>query len=78
VLQQYHQWTLDAMAVLADPTGPHGMFVDSCWVHCQASSWNSGPTIGGRNIAQTFGDWYFGRVPDSQVRSGRLPRLVFA
>ena len=37
----------------------NGLFAPACLQHCMA--WNSGPTVGGRNHAQAFGDWYFGR-----------------
>ena len=37
----------------------NGLFAPACLQHCMA--WNSGPTVGGRNHAKAFGDWYFGR-----------------
>ena len=41
----------------------NGLFAPACFKHCM--DWNSGPTVGGRNHAQAFGDWYFkrGRSP---------------
>ncbi|KAM0831740.1 hypothetical protein ACQ4PT_065339 [Festuca glaucescens] len=43
-----------------------GMFIDSCFTHCQALygiSWNSpiSPKLGNKTIAKAVGDWYFGR-----------------
>jgi hypothetical protein len=37
----------------------NGLFAPACLNHCMP--WNEGPTVGGRNHAQSFGDWYFGR-----------------
>lgn len=37
----------------------NGLFAPACFKHCM--EWNSGPTVGGRNHAQAFGDWYFKR-----------------
>ncbi|ONK67761.1 uncharacterized protein A4U43_C05F3500 [Asparagus officinalis] len=43
-----------------------GMFINSCFVHCQTMSnvtWHSpkSPKINNRTIAEAVGDWYFGR-----------------
>ncbi|KAM0864731.1 hypothetical protein ACQ4PT_043727 [Festuca glaucescens] len=43
-----------------------GMFIDSCFTHCQAHygvSWNSpiSPRLGNKTIAEVVGDWYTGR-----------------
>ncbi|XP_047330527.1 pectin acetylesterase 5-like [Impatiens glandulifera] len=43
-----------------------GMFVNSCFVHCQTwmtETWHSpnSPRINNKTIAESVGDWYFGR-----------------
>ncbi|GJM92224.1 hypothetical protein PR202_ga08667 [Eleusine coracana subsp. coracana] len=43
-----------------------GLFIDSCFTHCQTPfriSWNSqiSPRLGNKTIAEAVGDWYFGR-----------------
>ncbi|CAO1942593.1 unnamed protein product [Urochloa humidicola] len=43
-----------------------GLFIDSCFIHCQtqsSSSWHSptSPRLGNKTIAEIVGDWYFGR-----------------
>ncbi|KAL6614025.1 hypothetical protein ACP70R_036295 [Stipagrostis hirtigluma subsp. patula] len=43
-----------------------GLFVDSCFTHCQTPfniSWHSkiSPRLGNKTIAEAVGDWYFGR-----------------
>ncbi|CAL4960046.1 unnamed protein product [Urochloa decumbens] len=43
-----------------------GMFIDSCFTHCQTQSsgtWHSptSPRLGYKTVAEAVGDWYFGR-----------------
>lgn len=43
-----------------------GLFVDSCFTHCQTQSsdwWHSptSPRLGNQTVAEAVGDWYFGR-----------------
>ncbi|CAL4953299.1 unnamed protein product [Urochloa decumbens] len=43
-----------------------GLFIDSCFTHCQTQwngSWHSStsPRLGNKTIAETVGDWYLGR-----------------
>uniref|UniRef100_A0ACD5XWJ3 Uncharacterized protein n=1 Tax=Avena sativa TaxID=4498 RepID=A0ACD5XWJ3_AVESA len=43
-----------------------GIFIDSCFAHCQTPfriSWDSpiSPRLGNKTIAEAVGDWYFGR-----------------
>uniref|UniRef100_A0A1J3JVP0 Pectin acetylesterase n=1 Tax=Noccaea caerulescens TaxID=107243 RepID=A0A1J3JVP0_NOCCA len=45
-----------------------GMFIDSCFSHCQTTrsmTWHSptSPRIENKTIAQSVGDWYFNRKP---------------
>ncbi|PUZ53563.1 hypothetical protein GQ55_5G061500 [Panicum hallii var. hallii] len=44
-----------------------GLFIDSCFTHCQThfnSSWHSptSPRLGNKTIAESVGDWYFDRT----------------
>ncbi|KAK8454218.1 hypothetical protein SEVIR_5G416200v4 [Setaria viridis] len=46
-----------------------GLFIDSCFTHCQTPfhiTWHSpiSPRLGDKTIAETVGDWYFGRRQD--------------
>ncbi|XP_034594424.1 pectin acetylesterase 5 isoform X2 [Setaria viridis] len=65
-----------------------GLFIDSCFTHCQTPfriSWISriSPRLGNKTIAEAVGDWYFGRreevkyidceYPCNPTCSSRLP-----
>jgi len=65
-----------------------GLFIDSCFTHCQSPfriSWISriSPRLGNKTIAEAVGDWYFGRreevkyidckYPCNPTCSSRLP-----
>ncbi|KAG2602497.1 hypothetical protein PVAP13_5KG693150 [Panicum virgatum] len=65
-----------------------GLFIDSCFTHCQSPfriSWISpdSPILGNKTIAEAVGDWYFGRreevkyidckYPCNPTCSSRLP-----
>ncbi|KAE8661093.1 hypothetical protein F3Y22_tig00116939pilonHSYRG00213 [Hibiscus syriacus] len=49
-----------------------GMFINSCFVHCQtwmAETWHSpnSPRINNKTIAESVGDWYFNRKPSKKI-----------
>ncbi|KAL3531818.1 hypothetical protein ACH5RR_005339 [Cinchona calisaya] len=49
-----------------------GMFINSCYVHCQtwmAETWHSpsSPRINNKTIAETVGDWYFNRKTAKEI-----------
>ncbi|KAG0493700.1 hypothetical protein HPP92_004694 [Vanilla planifolia] len=51
-----------------------GMFIDSCFVHCQSESQNTwyaadSPGIHNKTIAEAIADWYFGRRITKEVDS---------
>ncbi|KAK3166203.1 hypothetical protein QOZ80_1AG0042730 [Eleusine coracana subsp. coracana] len=51
---------------VAEEKNDWGLFIDSCFTHCQTPftiSWNSriSPRLGNKTIAEAVGDWYFGR-----------------
>ena len=44
-----------------------GLYAPACLQHCM--DWNDGPEIGGRTLAEAFGDWYFGRATEASSMS---------
>lgn len=49
-----------------------GLFVDSCYAHCQTEmqeTWlrNDSPKLGGTTIAKAVGDWYYDRSPFQKI-----------
>ncbi|XP_048429619.1 pectin acetylesterase 5-like isoform X2 [Pyrus x bretschneideri] len=49
-----------------------GMFINSCYIHCQTwitETWHSptSPRINNKTIAESVGDWYFGRNAVKQI-----------
>ncbi|XVE57251.1 hypothetical protein DITRI_Ditri04bG0076700 [Diplodiscus trichospermus] len=49
-----------------------GMFIDSCYAHCQAGkqiTWSSdsSPVVGNTKIAKAVGDWYYERSPVQKI-----------
>ncbi|XP_039047673.1 pectin acetylesterase 5-like [Hibiscus syriacus] len=49
-----------------------GMFINSCFVHCQtwmAETWHSpnSPRINNKTIAESVSDWYFNRKPPKKI-----------
>ncbi|KAE8696579.1 Pectin acetylesterase 5 [Hibiscus syriacus] len=70
-LQGFRSSLLKALSKLEkDKEG--GMFINSCFVHCQtwmAETWHSpnSPRINDKTIAESVGDWYFGRKPSKEI-----------
>ena len=56
--------------VLSSPS-KNGYFIDSCYIHCQTYeddvAWTQ-ISINGVTIAQSFGDWYFGRSANTRLK----------
>ncbi|CAL4972721.1 unnamed protein product [Urochloa decumbens] len=55
-----------------------GLFIDSCFTHCQTPfniSWHSpiSPRLGDKTIAEAVGDWYFGRRQDVNYIDCKYP-----
>ncbi|KAG2593494.1 hypothetical protein PVAP13_5NG112115 [Panicum virgatum] len=55
-----------------------GLFIDSCFTHCQTPSnisWHSpvSPRLDDRTIAEAVGDWYFGRRQDVKLIDCEYP-----
>ncbi|XP_048566592.1 pectin acetylesterase 5-like isoform X2 [Triticum urartu] len=65
VLDEIRNTMINDLKVINDKA-EWGMFIDSCFTHCQTLfriSWSSptSPRLGNKNIAKVVGDWYFGR-----------------
>ncbi|VAH86553.1 unnamed protein product [Triticum turgidum subsp. durum] len=65
VLDEIRNTMINDLKVINDKAD-WGMFIDSCFTHCQTLfrvSWSSptSPRLGNKNIAKVVGDWYFGR-----------------
>ncbi|KAB2087403.1 hypothetical protein ES319_A04G101200v1 [Gossypium barbadense] len=70
-LQGFRSSLLKALSKLQhDKEG--GMFINSCFVHCQtwmAETWHSSnsPRINNKTIAESVGDWYFNRKVTKEI-----------
>lgn len=65
IIQGYRQELLDALKPIQE-SKKHGMFIDGCFHHCQASydafwSGQHAPHVNGKTASQALGDWYFER-----------------
>nr|CAB3475067.1 unnamed protein product [Digitaria exilis] len=76
---------------VAEGKSDWGLFIDSCFSHCQTPfniSWHSpiSPRLGNKTIAEAVGDWYFGRsrgmkeidckYPCNPTCSSQLPTMI--
>lgn len=66
ILQGFRKDMLAALSFLYYNSTRGGMFINSCFAHCQSESqdtWfaDDSPRINNRTIAEAVGDWYFGR-----------------
>ncbi|KAK3038523.1 hypothetical protein RJ639_029323, partial [Escallonia herrerae] len=66
VLQGYRDLLLKALTEYQQ-TKDRGMFINSCYVHCQTwmtQTWHApnSPRINNKTIAESVGDWYFNRA----------------
>ncbi|KAM0856921.1 hypothetical protein ACQ4PT_048823 [Festuca glaucescens] len=64
-LQGFRKELLDAISEFKKKKD-WGMFIDSCYIHCQSMNpltWHSpsAPRINGKTIAEAVGDWFFNR-----------------
>ncbi|XP_024381508.1 pectin acetylesterase 7 isoform X2 [Physcomitrium patens] len=65
IIQGYRKELLEALKPIQN-SKKHGMFVDGCFHHCQASYdafWSGphAPHVKGKTASQALGDWYFER-----------------
>ncbi|KAK4252615.1 hypothetical protein QN277_014362 [Acacia crassicarpa] len=71
VMQGFRSDFLRALAVVGN-TSSKGMFIDSCYAHCQTEmqeTWlrSDSPVLQKTTIAKAVGDWYFDRSPFHQI-----------
>ncbi|XP_027348609.1 pectin acetylesterase 8-like isoform X2 [Abrus precatorius] len=67
IMQGFRMEFIKALSVVGNSPSK-GMFVDSCYVHCQTESqetWFSGdsPQLSNKTIAKAVGDWFYDRSP---------------
>ncbi|KAJ7943970.1 Pectin acetylesterase [Quillaja saponaria] len=70
-MQDFRLQFLRALNV-ADISSPKGMFIDSCYAHCQTETqetWlrSDSPVLAKTTIAKAVGDWYFDRAPFQKI-----------
>ncbi|XP_026409164.1 pectin acetylesterase 9-like [Papaver somniferum] len=68
ILQGFRYEMINALSDFNDFSETGGMFINSCFAHCQAESdgtWFApdSPRIHDKTIAEAVGDWYFERTP---------------
>ncbi|KAI5652800.1 hypothetical protein M9H77_29987 [Catharanthus roseus] len=66
ILQGFRRDMLAALSSFYHNSTRGGMFINSCFAHCQSESqdtWfaDDSPRINGKTISEAVGDWYFGR-----------------
>lgn len=66
VLDGFRNTMVDDLKVVVEDKQDWGLFIDSCFTHCQTlsgTSWNSpvSTRLGNKSIAEAVGDWHFGR-----------------
>ncbi|KAK4786914.1 hypothetical protein SAY86_010747 [Trapa natans] len=72
ILQGFRSHMIEALKFLAEHTGTGGMFINSCFTHCQSESQDTwfapnSPRIHNRTIAEAVGEWYFGRRISKEI-----------
>ncbi|XP_026409673.1 pectin acetylesterase 9-like isoform X2 [Papaver somniferum] len=77
ILQGLRSEMINALSDFNDFSETGGMFINSCFAHCQAEydeTWFApdSPRIHNKTIAESVGDWYFERTP-SRLRDDAYP-----
>ncbi|XP_010056135.2 pectin acetylesterase 8-like [Eucalyptus grandis] len=71
IMQDFRLEFLRALSAVG--TSPsRGMFIDSCYTHCQAGTqetwlWNDSPVVAKTSIAKAVGDWYYERITSQKI-----------
>ncbi|XP_030472075.1 pectin acetylesterase 8-like [Syzygium oleosum] len=71
IMQDFRLQFLNALSAVG--TSPsRGMFIDSCYAHCQSGTqetWlrNDSPVVAKTSIAKAVGDWYYDRSPFQKI-----------
>ncbi|XP_031093459.1 pectin acetylesterase 9-like [Ipomoea triloba] len=71
-LQEFRTYMLGALREFNSDSGRGGMFINSCFAHCQSEiqeTWFAvdSPRINNKTIAEAVGDWYFNRNVSKQI-----------
>ncbi|XP_057732536.1 pectin acetylesterase 9 [Arachis stenosperma] len=72
ILQAFRLDMLATLRPFAIYSGRGGMFINSCFAHCQSESqdtWfeDDSPRINNKTIAEAVGDWYFSRTRSKEI-----------
>lgn len=70
IMQDYRVQFLNALTGLG--TSSRGMFINSCYAHCQTEmqeTWlrDDSPVLSGTTISKAVGDWYYDRSPFQKI-----------
>ncbi|KZV28361.1 hypothetical protein F511_11187 [Dorcoceras hygrometricum] len=65
-LQGFRKYMLEALKVFFNNSTRGGMFINSCFAHCQSENQDTwlaqySPRVNNKTIAEAVGDWYFSR-----------------
>ncbi|KAL7175518.1 hypothetical protein ACSBR2_029172 [Camellia fascicularis] len=72
ILQGFRKDMLAALSLFFKYSKRGGMFINSCFAHCQSESqdtWlaSDSPRVHNKTIAEAVGDWYFGRRVTKEI-----------
>ncbi|XP_057508674.1 pectin acetylesterase 9-like [Actinidia eriantha] len=72
ILQAFRKDMLAALRLFFEYSRRGGMFINSCFAHCQSESQDTwfaldSPRIHNKTIAEAVGDWYFGRRVTKEI-----------
>ncbi|CAK9185037.1 unnamed protein product [Ilex paraguariensis] len=72
ILQGFRNDMLTALGYFFENSGRGGMFINSCFAHCQSESQDTwfaadSPRVHNKTIAEAVGDWYFGRRVSKEI-----------
>ncbi|XP_059627485.1 pectin acetylesterase 9-like [Cornus florida] len=72
ILQGFRNDMLGALSLFYNSSNSRGMFINSCFAHCQSESQNTwfalnSPRFNNKTIAEAVGDWYFGRRETKEI-----------
>lgn len=74
VLQGFRKSLMTAISEI-EKSKEGGIFIDSCFIHCQTWSDNTwhGPRIENRTVSESVGDWYFNRKATKLIDCPSFP-----
>ncbi|GAU46004.1 hypothetical protein TSUD_187490 [Trifolium subterraneum] len=71
IMQDYRTQFLEALSPISNSSS-NGMFIDSCYVHCQTEpqdTWftRDSPMVDNKTVAKAVGDWFYERDPSREI-----------